>query len=118
MKQIALLIIALVLACGCTSSVPGPQAAPEPVAQVPPGDPQTAVAPGVAVAPTETPGWADYWSNDKTVVVEPDGSVHSIYMYSTARGLKYHPAGFVCTDPAGQTFIGGNEGMVGIWCER
>ncbi|WP_292421569.1 hypothetical protein, partial [Methanoregula sp.] len=77
MKRFALLLIALVIACGCTSTVPDRQAAPEPVAQVTPGDPQTAASPGVTVAPTETPDWADTWSNDKTTVIEPDGTVHS-----------------------------------------
>jgi len=54
----------------------------------------------IAVTPTETP------------------AQHSIYMYSTARGYRYHEEGFVCTeDQSGITYLSNSDGLVGIICE-
>lgn len=56
--------------------------------------------------PTQTTGNATTLVNGKEVP----------YLYSTARGLKPQPAGFVCTEKP--TFIYDREGVVGVWCEH
>lgn len=100
MKYLVILPVLFVLAivCGCVSSSV-PMGA---TGQASPGDlPATAaVTPSIAPVTTiETP------------------VPHSTYMYSTARGYKFHEAGFVCTDKSGTTEIYGQEGLIGIICE-
>lgn len=116
MKRFAILIIALVLACGCISSVPGPQAALEPVAQVTIGDLPTAVAPGVTVAPTETPFKYAY----KII----NGKEHP-YVFEKSGHYYPQPEGFVCTEqnPTWVYFFENythtsDSDFSAIWCER
>jgi len=45
----------------------------------------------------------------------PTDTPHSKFMYSTARGLKYRPVGWVCTEK-NPTYIYNSQGEVGIWC--
>jgi hypothetical protein len=104
-------LVLLVLVCGCaerfsSSSAGGSPWLPQPATHV-----TTRIIPVAAAtaAPTVTP--------------EATDTPHSIYMYSTARGMKYHEAGFVCTNPGGaadmyQFHPNGTATLIGIWCEN
>ena len=93
---IVLVIFALVM-CGCTA-----QQSAQPVKPV-----AAANVTGQAVQ-------ADPLVTAATVTPAPT----STYMYSTARGLKYHEAGFVCTSNDRTDIYDYDKGLVGIWCER
>jgi|GEM_PF-3678206 len=48
--------------------------------------------------------------------LRPEETPHSMYMYSTARGLMYRQTGYICTEKSPSYIYNTDGTLKGIWC--
>jgi hypothetical protein len=69
----------------------------------------------VSIVPTETPRWITVATTTPSPI--PTETPHSKYLYERNGKYYFQKIDFVCTEPA-PTYIYGQNGLIGIWCER
>lgn len=107
MKWISILLVVLVIAfalgAGCAAKKEGMPQRPDP----------TPTGITYYVNPPTTPVPAETQFKASTTIVQ---GKEVPYLRSVARGYVPQPAGFVCTQPEG--YLGGPDGVIGVFCEH